>query len=119
MFGEFNLLSVSPLNEAQKKKKKLKNGGKSEQNSGQKFEHFGELAFWGEYRSKIRGKNSNISGSFRSATFNTDTKVDTEYNRAKVPQHNGKGPRPPLIVSKAFCFNLYSTTGKKKYTPLI
>ena len=27
-----------------------------------------------------------------------DPLVDTEYDRAKVPLHNGNDPRPPLVV---------------------
>ena len=30
--------------------------------------------------------------------------LDAEYDRAKVPPHNGNDPRSPLVVSKPFCF---------------
>ena len=41
-------------------------------------------------------------------------KLDTAYDRVKVPPYNGNDHRPPLVVYKPFCFHPYSTKYKRR-----
>ena len=70
-----------------------------------KLEIHGPKHFCDLCQTVLRHGNSDRLMSFKKKSFRhfhvCDLRrrcIDTEYDRAKVPQHNGNDPRPPLVV---------------------
>ena len=73
--------------------------------SGNSLQDFCSWSFGPSVMKSVNGKAFSVMGpnnyqinSLGKFSGNDPVKIDTEYDRAKVPPYNGNYPRPPLVV---------------------